>query len=126
MLGWHVSVYRLPEAERDQPASTESEHAGRLAVWQTGVGGLDWLNELAKEGKIFRLGGNGYPSRYTGKASALLPRIGGTPPAARDTWLHDPGDILGAGWAGQTAFDETELALCAPDEWLIVDAWDES
>jgi hypothetical protein len=63
MLGWNLSVYRQAD-NRTSPATKESATNARLAVWQTGVGGLTWLDELVKEGKAINLGGNGYPDRY--------------------------------------------------------------
>ncbi|MEI7559770.1 MAG: hypothetical protein WCJ63_04190 [Actinomycetes bacterium] len=77
----------------------------RLAVWQTGLGGLDWLDEHASADRIIKLCGNGYSIRYTGRAKELLPHITDKPPAARDIWLHDPGIILTDEWVGQTTFD---------------------
>ena len=35
-----------------------------MARWETGVNGLDWLNEVAKTGGAENLGGNGYPLHY--------------------------------------------------------------
>ena len=52
MLGWHVSVYRLSDGG-GSPASFESKEGERLAVWQADVDGLNWLRDLATEGRIF-------------------------------------------------------------------------
>jgi hypothetical protein len=57
----------------------------RLAVWQTGLGRLDWVYELVKAGKAINLGGNGYPCRYTATAEYLTPRIIDEPPGAKVT-----------------------------------------
>jgi hypothetical protein len=65
MLGWHISVYRQKVGGLSTPKGQ------RLAVWQTGLGGLDWLDELVKAGKAINLGENGgYPCRYTATLSA--------------------------------------------------------
>jgi hypothetical protein len=61
MLGWHVSVYRQKDGG-SSPATFPTPEGTRLAVWQTGIGGLDWLDELVKAGKAIDLGGNGYPA----------------------------------------------------------------
>ena len=126
MLGWHISLLRQQDSGRLEPATFESKSDTRVAVWQTGLHGLDWLDDLSKEGRIVSLGGNGYPIRYTGKASELLPRVGGKPPEALETWVCGPNDIVTDAWAGKTTFDQAELDNCTPDEWLIVEAWDES
>ncbi|MEI7890141.1 MAG: hypothetical protein WCI34_07505 [Actinomycetes bacterium] len=126
MLGWHISLLRQQDSGRLEPATFESKSDTRVAVWQTGLHGLDWLADLAKEDRIVSLGGNGYPIRYTGKANELLPRVGDKPPEALAHWVCGPNDILTDAWAGKTTFDQTELDNCTPEEWLIVEAWDES
>lgn len=62
MLGWHVSVYRQPDGGHS-PATFEFPEGARLAMWQTDVDGLDWLIELARQGKAIDVGGNGCPNR---------------------------------------------------------------
>ena len=108
------------------PATMESAEGTRLAVWQTGIGGLDWLRELVKEGEVVDLGGNGYPSRFTATAEVIVPRIVDTPPGARTDWLLDAGDIVTDKWEGKTVVDGGVAAKCPAGEWLIVEVWDES
>jgi hypothetical protein len=125
MLGWHISVYRQTDGG-GAPATAESAEGSRVAVWQTGTEGLDWLKELVSEGKAVDLGGNGYPSRFTATAEVLIQRIVDGPPGARDQWLVDAGDIVTDKWVGKTMVDGAVASQCAADEWLIVKAWDES
>ena len=125
MLGWHISVYRQSD-DGTSPASFESPEGERLAVWQTGLGGRDWLEELVNAGLAIDLGGNGYPCRYTATAQTLLPRIADGPPGARAVWVSGVNDILTEKWAGRTVIDDAIVAACPQDEWLIVEAWDES
>jgi hypothetical protein len=126
MLGWHISVYRQKDGGLS-PATAETPHGSRLAVWQTGVGGLGWLDELVKAGKAINLGENGgYPCRYTATAECLVPHIIDTPPGARARWALGSGDIVNEKWEGKTVVDRDGLAACAPKEWLLVEAWDES
>jgi len=124
MLGWGISVHRRTDGA--SPATAQSPSGKRLAVWQTGLGGLDWLDELVKAGKAIDLGGNGYPYRYTALAEHIIPRIVDEPPGARDPWVCGPHDILGQGWEGKTVLDQDAIAACRPDEWLLVVAFDES
>jgi hypothetical protein len=42
-------------------ATAESEPGSRIAVWQTGAGGLEWLDTLANQGNAIGLLGNVYP-----------------------------------------------------------------
>lgn len=125
MLGWHISIYRQID-DGALPATTESPTGTRLAVWQTGLGGLDWIEELVKADKAVDLGGNGYPCRYTATAENLIPRIGDEPQGAKRVWTHDPHDILTEKWAGKTVIDRDAIAACRPAEWLLIEAWDES
>jgi hypothetical protein len=123
MLGWHISIYRQTDGGAS-PATKESAEGTRLAVWQTGLGGLDWLDELVKAGRAVYLGGNGYPFRYTATAEHLIPRVVDEPPRAHQVWVHEPDDIFTEKWGGRTVIDHA--AACQPEEWLLVEAWDES
>ena len=126
MLGWQISVYRQPDGGR-LPATATSGQGRRLAVWQTGLGGLEWLDELVKAGKAVDLGGNGYPCRYTVTAGALVPRVVDMPPGARRVWVYEEGVIfLRRSGKGRRWVDRTAALSCGPDEWLLVEAWDES
>jgi hypothetical protein len=125
MLGWHISVYRQKDGGAS-PATWQSQEGVRLAVWQAGLFGRDWLEELVKGGKTIDLGGNGYPCRYTATAENLVPRIIEKPPGARDVWICQAGDIITEKWEGKTVIDREAAAGCRPDEWLLVVAWDES
>jgi hypothetical protein len=125
MLGWHISVFRQQDGGA-APAAMDSAKSARLAVWQTGVDGLTWIQELVDAGKAIALGGNGYPSRYTATAEHLVSRIVDQPPGARQNWLFDAGDILTDKWEGKTVVDAAAASECPPDEWLLVEAWDES
>jgi hypothetical protein len=125
MLGWHISVYRQPDGG-STPAATQSPKGTRLAVWQTGLGGLDWLDALVKSGQAVDLGGSGYPCRYTAPAENLIPHIIETPPGARAVWITGAGDTVTDKWDGQTVIDRAAADACRPDEWLLVEAWDES
>lgn len=124
MLGWHISVYR--QEDGSAPASVRSPVGSTLAVWQTGCDGLRWLKELVQRGKALDLGGGGYPDRYTATASVVLPAIQAGPPLANEPWKSDPGDILLPNWLGKTTIDLTAIERCREDEWLLIEAWDES
>ena len=125
MLGWNISIYRQ-KGGGSSPAAPESPKGTRLAVWQAGWNGLAWLDELMKAGKVLNLGGNGYPSWYTATAAELRPRLVDEPPEAYATWISGLGDIISSQWEGKTVIDREALAACSPDEWLLIEAWDES
>jgi hypothetical protein len=127
MLGWHVSVYRQPDGG-NAPAEFESAQGARIAVWQTGWYGLDWLNELAKQGKAIDLGGNGYPSRFTAQAEVLVPHITSDSLPANEPWVIPEGSYIPdpAAYIGKTQIDQQGAQQCRPEEWLLVEVWDES
>lgn len=125
LLGWHISVYRQQNGGTT-PASAGAPHGARLAVWQTGLGGLDWLNDLVTHEKAISLGGNGYPIEYTATADHIIPRPHADPPAAKAMWTFDEGDVILPGWLGKTTKDVEAINGCRPDEWLLIEAWDES
>lgn len=125
MLGWHISVSRQ-SGDGSQPAAGDSECNEPLAVWQTGLGGTRWLEDLVLAGKAVHLGGNGFPTRYSARAIDTLPHLIPKPPLARDTWHFDPGDILTDKWLGKTFLDAHAMIECPAEEWLLIVAWDES
>jgi hypothetical protein len=127
MLGWHVSVYRLLDGG-SSAATFDSAQGARVAVWQTGLGGLDWLIELAKQGKAVDLGGNGYPNRFTAQAEILAPHLLNETFPANDTWVIGEGSYIAdpKAWVGKTQIDQEGVQQCRADEWLLVEVWDES
>lgn len=125
MIGWNISIHRQNDGG-DHPASFNSLYGHSLAVWQTGLRGCEWLDDLVQRSRAVDLGGNGYPSRYTSKAKEIVPMLVPKPPFARDVWHYDPGDILTEKWHGKTFMDHQGLAKCASEEWLLIEVWDES
>lgn len=125
MLGWHISVYRTP-ADAHPPASTNTPARTRIGVWQTGLGGLDWIDALIQSGKGRQTKAGGYPNSYLIAASHIVPVILEGPPEARSVWLCEPGAVLNDKWVGKTMIDEVAVKQCATDELLLVEAWDES
>jgi len=86
---------------------------------------LRWIDELVESGTAIAASLNGYPSVFYAKAADVLPRLE-SPPEANPIWHSDPSDILGEQWAGRTVVDSSAVETCSPDEWLWIEAWDES
>ena len=140
MLGWNIAVYRLTEPPPSQTATEQleehldqvsalpvsEERGNRMAVWQTGIDGLRWLDELVGAGKAVSRMGSGYPSFYFARARDLAPQILQGPPCANAMWMSDPNDVLTSKWEGKTKVNRRALKRCGGDEWLLVEAWDES
>ena len=127
MLGWHVRVYQQPDGGHS-PATFDSPCGERIAVWQTDVDGLDWLDELATQGKAIALGGNGYPNRYTAQAEILVPYFVSGDFPANETWIIPGGSYFPdpKAYEERTRVNQGSAQQCRPDEWLLVDVWDES
>jgi hypothetical protein len=125
MYGWHISVFRQ-QSDGGSPASFDTAEGPTLAVWQAKLPGLDWIDALVDQGKALNLGGNGYPSKYTAMAKHLVGVIRQSPPEANEVWSYDIGDILLPGWLGKTTLYDEVMEACRPEEWLIIEVWDES
>lgn len=125
MLGWYYCVFRQANGGKS-PATPSSRLGSRVAEWQAGLSGTDWLEQLSASGNALSLGGDGYPLRFTLKAKTFLPYLTNGLPGARETWLREPGDIVTEKWKGKTTVQENVLDACGPDEWLMIEAWDES
>lgn len=97
----------------------------RIAVWQSGIAGLQWIDELVKSGAAIAASTDGYPSVFYAKAVDVVPRLD-APPEARPVWVSGPDDILTEESAGRTLVDQEAATACAPNEWLWVEAWEES
>jgi hypothetical protein len=122
MLGYNISIYRQRN-DGASPATADSAEGARLAVWQTGIGGLDWLVKLEKAGKAIFLGGSGYPCQYTATTD-LMPEIIGVTRVSPGNWLLGEHDIVTEKWEGKNVVDRDAVAACRPDEWLLVEGWD--
>ena len=125
MLGWHITVYRQ-EANSDSPVSFEAPTGATLAVWQADITGLNWIDALVRKGLAVSLGGNGYPTEYTATLEHIQGILLDGPPHANTTWLYEPGDILTEKWLGRTTVYHQVLSECDPEEWVVIQAWDES
>lgn len=122
MLGWYFFIYTQSDRSEDQTAG----NAPKLASWEAGIGGTDWLTDLVNAGRANSLGGNGYPNRFTLTAGVLqstlrfgLPKHGGFPVIGDDYFLP-------AGWTGNDQIDFERLQSIDPNEIVLVDVWDQS
>jgi len=125
MLGWRCYVFRQAD-EGKSPATLSSRLGSRVAEWRADFSGTDWLEQLSASANAMSLGGDGYPLRYTVKAKILLPHLASGLPGAREAWPREPGDIVTTKWQDKATINQNALRACEPDEWLMVEAWDES
>lgn len=122
MLGWEIYIYRLHSGDTQDSLNLTNENL--LASWLTGLGGLNWIEAIVKEGKAEDLGGNGYPIRYTTTASEILAKISSEP--LRHEYPLVIGDDYPSGWISNVSFDYSKISQCLPDEQLLIEAWDQS
>jgi hypothetical protein len=129
MLGWNISVYRLIDSEALREALTHSAERTlnfepatreRIAVWQTGFDGLDWLEGLV-ESRGVTLRGREYPNAYLLRAGDLVPQIERGQRHERPRRSNGEHDVVLHFWEGKSTIDEAALASCDPSEWLLVD-----
>jgi len=96
------------------------------------VHGLDWFDEMVKVGEALTFGDSpGYPCGYIAMAKDLARHIVEQPPEVRRHLnLHVVEAPQGASPKveyGERAFiDEATVAGCSPDQWLGMEAWDQS
>jgi hypothetical protein len=62
----------------------------------------------------------------TATANHILPNLLNGPPQANAVWVRGPEDIVDDKWDGKTVVDYAVINRCKPDEWLLIEAWDES
>ena len=131
MLGWWIVVSTQSPEEVDR-ADQEARREAILAQWETGLGGIDWLEDLTEQGKATKLSANGYPNRYTALAADTLPLIegGGIRPPKDGAWVFgiDEGEEYAQppGWMDKVEVHRDRVAACPADLLLTIDAWDQS
>jgi hypothetical protein len=122
MLGWGIYIYRqVPDEPWDKPTEESL-----IATWTAGLGGLDWITALVRQGKAVDHGGDGYPDLYTAAAKDILPRISGGPPPHKGPFVIGDDYVAPSGWTGAVKIDHAKIEACSPDEQLTIVAWDQS
>jgi hypothetical protein len=104
-----------------------------VAEWSAGVYGIDWLDEMVKAGTALAFGSSpGYPYSYTARAKDLAPHLVRYPPEAK-VHVHQyvdegvpPEPPTGGRLEARAHVGHASLADLRPDEWLGVEAWDQS
>lgn len=129
MLGYWIFITTLPPEKWDAENRIDRK-SSVLAEWETGIGGIDWLEKLVKEGKASMLLNGGYPNRYTSSASIVLPLIAGNAikPVDYGFWIfgNDEGEEYAQppGWMGKVNLRPEKIRACPSDAILTIEAWD--
>lgn len=124
MLGWHINIYRQ-SGERMSPANAEAALGILLFSWRAGIGGLDWISPLVAAGHAIDLGGNGYPFRYTANAQFILDLLAGGLPSHLGIAASRSKEGGSELTHSKREPDLQAMAECS-DEWIVIEAWDES
>ena len=129
MVGCGIDVSTRTPGGRD--AIIDRKKSVR-AGWETGGGGIRWMEKLVEEGKAAKLRGDGYPNRYTSTADIVLPLLTGDAikPADDGIWVFgmDEGEEYAQppGWMGKVNLRPERIRTCPTDAALTIDAWDQS
>lgn len=123
MLGWWIVIAQLAP---DEWAATTDRKAALLANWETSLGGIDWIEKLAKEGKATRLLSGGYPNRYVATARDVLPLIADEIPTHSGPIVFGEDYVLPGDWIGNVMIDHDKASLCPADQILTIEVWDQS
>ena len=126
MLGWEITVCRLLDGGAS-PANSKSSRGVRVAAWRAEAGGTYWLDQLVKAGKAIDLVGDGYPIRYTAMAQHLIQPIFDGPPSVKNdfVWSGAGTTLTHTVVPSVSSMNKDAAAECQPEEWLLVEAWDE-
>jgi len=125
MIGWSITIYKQAKGG-DSPASFGEPTGAKLAVWQTGPWGLDWIKDLVEQNQVVDLGGNGYPFEYTARLERIRPTVLEGAPRTDEPGLIDLKDIPPGAWLRKTAIDREALLACDPGDWVLIQVWDQS
>jgi len=113
MLGWNVGVYKWTDAASSSRRAFSSDCVKLVVSWHADVRGLEWLDALVKAGQAESdKTRGGYPHIYQVSAEHIIPRLSPRPPEVKwgtEVWVCDESD-----W------------VCARNERLLIEAWDES
>lgn len=120
MLGWWTVISTETLEQRALPGGGNKE--ATLATWEAGLGGMDWILELCKQGKAEQHSFNGYPNRFTALASEITPILAR---GIKEHLGHFNGPEPSA-WKGSATVHQERIAACAPDQLLTVEVWDQS
>lgn len=124
MLGYEIFVYRMDLIE--MPERPGSKDSALLARWMVNLFGLDWLQELVKQGKAEFERNSGYPERFIVAAQYILPVLKAGVPRARSPLVIGDDYVMPPNWIGDAVLHEDRIAACPAEQLLRIDAWDQS
>jgi hypothetical protein len=121
MVGWWIVIAKQPPVGSEKNIDYKNDI---LATWEASVFGLDWIKLLVQDGKATQLRHSGYPNQYVVLAGHVLPLIENGPPPHDGPTIIGDDYVMQGNWIGSLKIDHDRLHQCAPDQPLIIDAWD--
>ncbi|MEV7603659.1 hypothetical protein AB0O91_40440 [Kitasatospora sp. NPDC089797] len=115
MLSYVISMTKM-DPEEFARATPEARRAQLLGVWEIGVLGLDWLEDLVTAERAEKLADGGFPHRYVTRIRHLrhLFEGGGVPGVGPFSRLH------------HAELHPDRIDSSGDDEPVTVEAWDQS
>ena len=149
MLGWDISCYRLAADSASDLAEIESAvrlqvpavgimPAGavgaltgdgeRLLGWRARLQGLDWLDPLLADRRAWTIRADGYPNLYAARAADVVEAMVSSSGMDERDAFRTPGHpgSGSAGWGPLTSRVLSLSTVVGPQQWLLIEAWDES
>ncbi len=123
MLGFLIIVYPEGAKLTKLPQIQDPE---TVAHWLVGYSGIDWLEDMVKTGLATCLNSSGYPCQYRMLWKDLLPELLIQPKPHRGPPVIGEGYAMESGWTDPKKINREALARRQSDDWMIVDAWDQS
>lgn len=122
MIGWWIVISTQTPEERSR--HDDDRRASILAMWEVGLGGLDWLERLVALATAQKIRGDGYPNIYVALAEAVLPLLVDGPPAHDGAMVIGDDYVMPAKWVGNIEMHPDRMAACPSLHQLTIEAWD--
>jgi len=96
MIDWWIVISTQTPKERSRPHA-DDRRASILAMWEVGLGGLDWIERLVELATAQKIRGGGYIT----SAQAVLPLLVGGPPTHNGAMVIGDDYVMLAKWVGK-------------------------
>lgn len=118
MLGFWTVIYAREATSDDKKI---------FARWEAGLGGLEWVENLVRQGSAKCLQGNGYPNRYEATLGVVLHAIRSKGIIPKNgIWVVGDDYVQAPGFMGEVELFEENINQAAAETVVTIDAWDQS
>lgn len=120
-LGWEVLICLKSDVDR---AGT-TRNVPNLARWETGMGGLQWIESLAEAGRA-TYQPCADSRRYVVSAGVIAEVLRNGVPRHVGPRVIGDNYVMPGGWTGNERIDIARIQALESDEALLVETWDQS